>query len=108
MANSSESRPPSAACEKSSVIASQSMNTGSELGEYARTPTLPSVSGNMFSTANSTPCTPASSRMVASNRRAYPACQRNGGCTTTVDAPSVAASSAERSSLRTGLVPQTS
>ena len=53
----------------------------------------------MFSTASVTPVDPAISRTVSTNPAAYRRCQRNGGCTTTVEAPSSAASSAERSSL---------
>jgi len=55
----------------------------------------------MFSTARTTPVAAAISRTTSTNRAANDRCQANGGCTTTVAAPSSRASSADRRSLST-------
>jgi hypothetical protein len=98
-ARSRASRPATAACEKSSTAASTSSVAGSCPGEYTSATKGPTRQGNMFSTASSTPVAAASSLTRSRNRAACRRCHRNGGCTTTVPAPSSAASSAERRSL---------
>jgi len=55
----------------------------------------------MFSTARVTPVSAAISRTTSTNRAANDLCQTNGGWTTTVEAPSSRASSADRRSLST-------
>ena len=67
----------------------------------------PAAHGNMFSTATSTPCFCSVARTASVNVRAYLPCQRKGGCTTTVGAPTETASSAERSSFTNGSLPHT-
>ncbi|MNW56665.1 hypothetical protein D3C74_343930 [compost metagenome] len=61
----------------------------------------------MFSTAIVTPVAALSSRTWSANPRAYKPCQRNGGWTTTVPAPSSSARSTVRSSLGPGSRPHT-
>jgi len=70
-------------------------------------PRPPTFHGNMFSTQMSTPLDCAVSRTTFSNRSAYSPCQRNGGCTTTVDAPVSTASCADRSSFTKWSLPHT-
>ena len=50
----------------------------------------------MFSTAKKSPVSFSSRSMPETNPAAYSFCQRNGGCTTTVPAPTAWAMSAER------------
>ncbi len=61
----------------------------------------------MFSTAMVTDSRSESSRTPVTKPAAYSRCQRNGGCTTTVSAPTSWAISALFSSLPQGSVPQT-
>ena len=61
----------------------------------------------MFSTQISMPVFALTSRTMRSKSVAYVACHRNGGCTTTDDAPTSAASSADLRSLTPGSRPHT-
>ena len=61
----------------------------------------------MFSTANRTSVSSAIRQMPVTKSRAYWRCQRNGGCTTTVLAPSFSAAAWARWSLVQGSVDQT-
>ena len=59
----------------------------------------------MFSTANAIPVSASRSAIPSTKPRTYSRCQRNGGCTTTVVAPSSIAISALRRSFAPGLGP---
>ncbi len=61
----------------------------------------------MFSTANRTSVSSAIRHTPRTKSRAYPRCQRNGGCTTTVEAPSRSAAACARRSRVHGSVDQT-
>lgn len=61
----------------------------------------------MFSTAIITSLAASSVATCSVNPSAYRRCQRNGGCTTTVCAPSCSAARTLRSSLGIGLAPHT-
>ena len=61
----------------------------------------------MFSTANRTSVSSAIRQTPATKSLAYCRCQRNGGCTTTVEAPSFSAAARARRSLVHGSVDQT-
>ncbi len=61
----------------------------------------------MFSTANRTSVSSAIRQTPRTKSRAYSRCQRNGGCTTTVDAPSRSAAAFARCSLVHGSVDHT-
>ena len=61
----------------------------------------------MFSTAKTTSVSFCIRCSPSTNSRAYSRCQRNGGCTTTVGAPTRSAAALARSSLVHGSVDQT-
>ncbi|CAM5687937.1 hypothetical protein STENM223S_09868 [Streptomyces tendae] len=61
----------------------------------------------MFSTANRTSVSSAIRQMPSTKSRAYCRCQRKGGWTTTVDAPSFSAAARARWSLVQGSVDHT-
>ena len=61
----------------------------------------------MFSTANLTSVSEPILAMPSTNERTYSRCQRNGGWTTTVEAPSSSAAARARSSLAHGSLPHT-
>ena len=80
---------------------------GSQSGRYAATSRLAACHGYMFSTAKTTSVSSRIRPTPVTKLRAYSRCHRNGGCTTTVEAPSASAASFDRTSLAHGSVPQT-